>query len=294
MRISMQRMVDRTIANIAMNLEKLVALQEQAASGKRLLRPEDDPAGVRRAISLRAGLAATQRYLDNIQDSDDWMSATDAALGHIADLMTKALTLAEKGASDTVSADERRALAAEVDQLLQEAISTGNTRLTDRYIFAGFKTTTQPFTLVPGPPDQVIYNGDSGQIRREIEPGETVTVNVTGDTAFPAVFEQLIGLRDDLLADDRAAVQARISQLQAAQQGVLDVQATVGARQGHLSGASERLENMKLMLTDLLSRVEDADMAETIVRLTEQETVYQAVLQASASAIPPSLWSFLR
>ncbi len=294
MRISMQWMVDRTIANIAMNLEKLVALQEQAASGKRLLRPEDDPAGVRRAISLRAGLAATQRYLDNIQDSDDWMSATDAALGHIADLMTKALTLAEKGASDTVSADERRALAAEVDQLLQEAISTGNTRLTDRYIFAGFKTTTQPFTLVPGTPDQVIYNGDSGQIRREIEPGETVTVNVTGDTAFPAVFEQLIGLRDDLLANDRAAVQARISPLQAAQQGVLDVQATVGARQGHLSGASERLENMKLMLTDLLSRVEDADMAETIVRLTEQETVYQAVLQASASAIPPSLWSFLQ
>lgn len=294
MRISMQWMVDRTIANIAMNLEKLVALQEQAASGKRLLRPEDDPAGVRRAISLRAGLAATQRYLDNIQDSDDWMSATDAALGHIADLMTKALTLAEKGASDTISADERRALAAEVDQLLQEAISTGNTRLTDRYIFAGFKTTTQPFTLVPGTPDQVIYNGDSGQIRREIEPGETVTVNVTGDTAFPAVFEQLIGLRDDLLANDRAAVQARISPLQAAQQGVLDVQATVGARQGHLSGASERLENMKLMLTDLLSRVEDADMAETIVRLTEQETVYQAVLQASASAIPPSLWSFLQ
>ncbi|MER3514142.1 MAG: flagellar hook-associated protein 3 [Chloroflexota bacterium] len=294
MRISMQWMVDRTIANIALNLEKLVALQEQAASGKRLLRPEDDPAGVRRAISLRAGLAATQRYLDNIQDSDDWMSATDAALGHIADLMTKALTLAEKGASDTISADERRALAAEVDQLLQEAISTGNTRLTDRYIFAGFKTTTQPFTLVPGTPDQVIYNGDSGQIRREIEPGETVTVNVTGDTAFPAVFEQLIGLRDDLLANDRAAVQARISPLQAAQQGVLDVQATVGARQGHLSGASERLENMKLMLTDLLSRVEDADMAETIVRLTEQETVYQAVLQASASAIPPSLWSFLQ
>lgn len=294
MRISMQWMVDRTIANIAMNLEKLVALQEQAASGKRLLRPEDDPAGVRRAISLRAGLAATQRYLDNIQDSDDWMSATDAALGHIADLMTKALTLAEKGASDTISADERQALAAEVDQLLQEAISTGNTRLTDRYIFAGFKTTTQPFTLVPGTPDQVIYNGDSGQIRREIEPGETVTVNVTGDTAFPAVFEQLIGLRDDLLANDRAAVQARISPLQAAQQGVLDVQATVGARQGHLSGASERLENMKLMLTDLLSRVEDADMAETIVRLTEQETVYQAVLQASASAIPPSLWSFLQ
>lgn len=294
MRISMQRMVDRTIANIALNLEKLVALQEQAASGKRLLRPEDDPAGTRRAISLRAGLAATQRYLDNIQDSDDWMSATDAALGHIADLMTKALTLAEKGASDTISADERRALAAEVDQLLQEAISTGNTRLTDRYIFAGFKTTTQPFTLVPGPPDQVIYNGDNGQIRREIEPGETVTVNITGDTAFPAVFEQLIGLRDDLLANDRAAVQARIPQLQAAQQGVLDVQATVGARQGHLSGASERLENMKLMLTDLLSRVEDADMAETIVRLTEQETVYQAVLQASASAIPPSLWSFLQ
>ncbi len=294
MRISMQWMVDRTIANIAMNLEKLVALQEQAASGKRLLRPEDDPAGVRRAISLRAGLAATQRYLDNIQDSDDWMSATDAALGHIADLMTKALTLAEKGASDTVSADERRAMAAEVDQLLQEAISTGNTRLTDRYIFAGFRTTTQPFTLVPGPPDQVIYNGDSGQIRREIEPGETVTVNVTGDTAFPAVFQQLIGLRDDLLANDRAAVQARISQLQAAQQGVLDVQATVGARQSHLSGASERLEGMKLMLTDLLSRVEDADMAETIVRLTEQETVYQAVLQASASAIPPSLWSFLK
>lgn len=293
MRITMQRLTEETIAHLATNLERLVGLQEQAASGKRIRRPEDDPAGVRRAISLRAGLAANQRYLDNISDGNDWMSATDAALGHVSDLMIQVITIAEQAASDTVTAEERQVMATQVDQLLQEVLATGNTKVTDRYIFAGFKTTTQPFTLVPGTPDQVVYNGDGGQIQREIEPGESVTINITGDTAFPAIFQQVIGLRDDLLANDRAAIQARIPQLQAAHQGVLDAQATTGARQSRLEDASHRLDGVKLSLSDMLSKVEDADMAETIVRLTEQQTVYQAVLRASANAIPPSLWDFL-
>ncbi|MBI4734438.1 MAG: hypothetical protein HY779_06505, partial [Rubrobacteridae bacterium] len=55
----------------------------------------------------------------------------------------------------------------------------------------------------------------------------------------------------------------------------------------------DRLEQSKLNLTELLSNVEEADMAEVIVKLRTEQTVYQAALMTGSSIMQKSLIDFL-
>jgi flagellar hook-associated protein 3 FlgL len=69
---------------------------------------------------------------------------------------------------------------------------------------------------------------------------------------------------------------------------------TVGARVNRLELQQSRLESIQETFTSLLSKTEDADMAEVIMQLQLQENVYRASLAAGARIIQPSLLDFLR
>ncbi|MFH1485416.1 MAG: flagellin, partial [Chloroflexota bacterium] len=179
-------------------------------------------------------------------------------------------------------------------ELLSEAIQTGNASHQGRYIFAGFQTKTAPFALVPGPPDTVSYGGDTNSIVRRIDSGVTLAINVTGDTGFPEVFNSLIGLRDDLKIGDTANIRAtRIDQLDAAVNSILTLSAEVGAKVNRLESTESHLRQTDVNLKSLLSRAEDIDIAEAILQLSTQETVYQAALAAAARTLQTSLMDFL-
>ncbi|MDD2510715.1 MAG: flagellar hook-associated protein FlgL [Syntrophomonas sp.] len=69
---------------------------------------------------------------------------------------------------------------------------------------------------------------------------------------------------------------------------------TVGARVNRLELQQSRLESIQETFTSLLSKTEDANMAEVIMQLQLQENVYRASLAAGARIIQPSLLDFLR
>ncbi len=76
-------------------------------------------------------------------------------------------------------------------------------------------------------------------------------------------------------------------------QELLLYRSTIGARVNRLELQESRLESIQITYTELLSKTEDADIAEVIMQLQLQENVYQAALAAGASIIQPSLMDFL-
>ena len=68
----------------------------------------------------------------------------------------------------------------------------------------------------------------------------------------------------------------------------------VGARTNRVTYTKEKHENITLNLKETLSRVEDIDMVEAIIQMTEMETAYQASLQVGAKIMQLSLLDFLR
>jgi flagellar hook-associated protein 3 FlgL len=293
MRITSRMMVDNAIQHMEDSLERLSALQERAASGKLIRNPSDDPSVATAGLNLRSTLNTNAAYLDTARVSADWLDANELALKTFVDIGARALTLTKQGLSDTQGAAERQALGVEMDGLLQNAVEAGNSSQRGNYLFAGFKVTTLPYTYTgAGVTNNLASTADLMQ--HGLEPGQTVTVNIDGNTLLTPFFAALVSARDALNTNNPSALQTALTSLQTAFTGVADARTTNGARQRQVQTAIDRLENTQLLLKDLLSHKEDASLAETISLLKHQETVYQAVLGVGQRALPPSLFDFLK
>lgn len=295
MRVTGGMLVDTVVRNLAANLGRLEALEDQLTSGKRLARPSDDPAAVGQALTLRAAVSAGEQYLRSLDGAEAWLQATDAALGSATEVLQRARALAVQGGSEALSGEQLGALATEVDQLLQRMLNGANSSLRGQRLFAGRLTDANPFSLSAGPPQTAVYAGDDGQLLREVDAGVTLAINVPGSTALPAAFSALIDLRDRLRAGDSTGVRTgSLPALDTAMNGLLAVRAEVGAKSNRVEALRDRQQEMQVRLKGLLSKNEDVDFAEAITRFATEENVYKAALAAGARAMQPSLLDYLR
>ncbi|MDI6716289.1 MAG: flagellar hook-associated protein FlgL [Actinomycetota bacterium] len=294
MRITNSMLSNTILKNISASYERLEKYEAQLSSGKLFRRPSDNPITVKQAMDIRASLKDIDQYLGNIEDGISWLDTADTALRNASDLLHRAKELAVRGANATNSQDELQAIALEVDQLLENMISIGNTTFADRYVFAGHKTTMVPFTNAGS---TVNYNGDSGSISYEIEKGITAQVNLPGDNVFKGttdVFQVLIDLRDHLRAGNYSAVSQDTSRVDDALDAITNALTVIGARTNHLELTRDRQEQAKINLSEILSNIEDADLAEVIVKLKMEENVYQSALLTGSMAMQKSLIDFLK
>jgi flagellar hook-associated protein 3 FlgL len=229
------------------------------------------------------------------------MSATDYSLSEMTEIAKDALSLAQEGVSDTLGADERTALATEMEGLFEQALDVANTTHQGKYLFGGTHITgLLPFaaadTTVPadGKVDVVNYQGDSNVMLRTISQSQTISQNViAGDTgtppttSFSKLFAALISARDALQATvkDVTAIQTAASDISEALDAISQDSTVNGARQRQVQMVGERIETTQIELKSLLSKKEDVNMAEAISYLTQQKTIYQTVLEVGNRAI---------
>jgi len=294
MRITNNMMVGTFLRNLNNNSRAMDKLQERLSTGKQLNRPSDDPVGLVGALRLRTGLAEAEKYLDNANDGISWLETTDTALGQLGDILQRVRELTISGASDALPQQARNAIAQEINQISEQILQIANTTQGNKYIFAGYRT-DQPAFGAGG-----IYNGTTNPSPIEYEIGVNVkiSVNVEGDrvfTAIPDIFTLLTNISADLTAANTANLSGpRIGEIDAAMDRILSIRSEVGAKANRLELTKTRLEDADLNLTNLLSKIEDANMGETITQLKMQENVYRSSLGAGARIIQPTLMDFLR
>jgi flagellar hook-associated protein 3 FlgL len=285
-------MTSRTVmSDIQSVFSELSKTQQKLSSGKEISKPSDDPFGTSRALLYRGGLAANRQYQVNAADATSWLDATDTALSQMGSDADRARVLVLQGANDTLSGQQRGAIATELDQIAESIKSSANTQYAGRYIFSGTATTTAPYAL--GGADT--YLGNSGSIGREIGQNVQVPINVTGDTVATPLLAAIRQAAIDLRAGGTPANLSTvdIKALDSASDGILTTRASVGARTNRLTAATDRLQQLEQAQTQQLSDVEDADIAQTMTDYSTQAAVYQAALKSGANLIQPSLMNFL-
>jgi flagellar hook-associated protein 3 FlgL len=286
---------------------RLAATQSKAASGKEITRPSDDPFGTGRAMSLRASLASNQQYQSNVQDAQGWQNATEAALDSITKYVNRAHDMLVQGGSDSTDATDRKALAAEIDEIINGVKETANADYGGRYVLSGTATNLAPYKV--GPDDT--YQGDDAGldpavpgVLREIGPGVTMSINTVGreilgdGSANPTdgkLISQLRAISDHLKTDDGASLRTTdMDGLKDTLNTLLGVRARNGAQTNRLDAAATRLQDLELASTEQLSNIEDADLSKTLIDFNSQSTAYQAALRAGANLVQSSLMDFLR
>jgi len=120
------------------------------------------------------------------------------------------------------------------------------------------------------------------------------TARALGIHGSPDVFGNLMLLIEALETNDRDQIGEIIGAMENAADRTLEHRASVGAKIIRLETTDDRLTELSLSVTKLLSEVEDADVLAVSTELAGRQNVYQAALNATAQIIQPSLIDFLR
>ena len=300
MRVTNQMLNQSALDGMQTNLQRLMKLQKQAVTGKKLQQPGDDPFAVEQALGFRNVINQLETSRHSNAATSDWLTSTDQALSQLGDISLRAEEIALRGASDSLGFEGRQALATELEALIEDSIAIGNTQHGDDYIFSGFKVTTAPFEAVRDPINGLIvattYVGDQGSIVREVEPGTDMTINVLGDPLITDVITSLIGLRTNLQSPSASLtnISGDLDKIRLQKDKIFDSQAIVGTKARRLQSIASRFEKMEIGFRELLSKAEDADMAQVISQLNQQQFVYQTTLSVNAQSLKTSLLDFLR
>lgn len=185
MRTSTIQLYQQSINKMLERQGELAELDEKIASGKKLIKPSDDPVGSVRVISMSSELAAYEQYKRNIDLARAQISQEETVMSQAGNTLQRVRELLVQANNDTLDDSNRRAIATEIDSLNDDLMALANTRdATGEYLFGGFQAETAPFSKNGG---TFQYNGDQGQ--RLVRIGTTARIE-SRDNGFK-VFQQV-------------------------------------------------------------------------------------------------------
>jgi len=313
MRVTNNTLINNMLRHLNRGLSRLDRHQQQLASGKQILRPSDDPAGVISVMELRSSLAENDQLLKNVTGALSWLESVDTVLGSVTSVLHRAKELTVYAATGTLNSDDRNAILKEVEQLFANVLELSNASHGGRYLFAGQKSTTMPFQRASDDPDSPDYwvikyhgglaNQETAALNVGINSNTVIDLNIiqasgtnaedAEDQVFLPIFNVLSGIIQDIKNDDPGALNQRLGELEDALDGLLSVRAEVGAKLHRVALAEERLKDLHLNLNKMLSNIQDIDVAEAIVNLKNEENGYRVALAVGARIIQPTLVDFL-
>lgn len=172
----------------------MFGVQNQLATGLKYNAPSQAPTEALVAGVLERRLETLDAAQRNLRSANATITAGEAAISEAMSLLMQANTLATESASDTLSAEERGALAVSIDSILSQLVSVANRRHLDTYLFGGFYANQAPFELVG---DGVIYRGDDQRHRAIVEADlSTEPFTLSGADFFRAVSDSVVGAVD--------------------------------------------------------------------------------------------------
>jgi len=160
--------------------------------------------------------------------------------------------------------------------------------------------------------DQFLIQPRGADISTEISQDVNMAMNNVGPDIFGGHYQNQSGMETAFEEDeqknlflgvgkliaaletnDQEGVQESLGYLDKAMVQVGNMQADIGARENRLQVTQTMLEGLELNDKERKGRIEDVDFAELMSQLTQQQTVYQAILKSSSMIMKMSLVNYV-
>ncbi|WP_241586813.1 flagellin N-terminal helical domain-containing protein [Rosenbergiella epipactidis] len=259
----------------------LSSAMENLGTGKRINKASDDAAGLQVATRLQGqtnGMAVAQR---NIADASTMLQTGEGAMDEVSNIMYRMKDLATQGATDTNTADSRKAIDTEMDSLKTELNSImGNTSYAGNKLFSDSKDASGTVTSKAKMGAEMTFQTGS-------ESGETTKVDVSSQ--LNSVLGSISSLSGATVSDTTTKADdgttsttsgttnanALIDTLNTALDNVSSLRSSFGASINGLSHASANLTNMKDNTDQALGNIQDADFASEASKMTRSQMLAQ-------------------
>ncbi len=263
-----------TLANLVQSAQTLSAreatITQQLSSGVRLSSLADDPISAARSSGLASTLAQQDTFLASAATATSRTQVADTALASVVSQLTSAVALVVQGGNDTQSASDRQAIAQQISGIRDGILNLANSSYSGSYLFAGSRSTTQPFTLAAD--GTVTYNGDSVASSIRTTSGSSIATSISGDAVFTSSASAVFN-----------ALQTAITQLQA---GTGTDATTVSALRSSLNSVVTERSSLDSSLSHL-----SAEVTYVTTQQTESKVEQTTLLAADPTALATELSS---
>lgn len=274
---------------------------EQLTTGRRINRPSDDPLGALRVTTLSTDQRKVDQFERNLRVADANLRQTDGVLGDASEALYRVKELTIQSLTSVVTQADADSIANEIAGLRDHLRSLANTRLSERYLFGGFRTDVEPYDV------NGVFGGTPDVHRIEASDQLLVDTTIGGGLAFGDgtpntvdVFDNLIQLeaairaRIGLGAAGEVLVQDELERLELSIEQVVDARAQAGIAINRVQAARGVNAFFQEHIPAVLAEVQDTDFTKVITELTRADNGLQATLAASGRTLgSASLLDFL-
>jgi flagellar hook-associated protein 3 FlgL len=191
MRISTSQIYERGTSNMLEQQQRAMKLQEQLSSGLRVQSPSDDPIAAAQIELVNQRLSIMSLQKRNIQDLTGSFNFQEGVLSSVVSTIQSLRTIQLQAGNDSISANDRRTLAAEAQNQLDQLLASANTLDgSGNYLYSGSKGNVIPFSKTfDNTLNTFVYSyaGDNTQSFQGISDNVQVAINDPGDNVFMAI-----------------------------------------------------------------------------------------------------------
>jgi flagellar hook-associated protein 3 FlgL len=186
MRISTSTIYESGIRAMQQQTEKLMQVQQQISSGRRILTPADDPVAAARVLEVSQSQSINAQYGTNSGSASDSLTLEESTLGSITTLLQNVRDISVNAGDATLNQSDRASLATALRGSYQDLLGLANsTDAGGQYLFSGYQGGTRPFS--ESAPGVVAYNGDQGQRLIQVSSSRQIAVSDSGADVFQRI-----------------------------------------------------------------------------------------------------------
>ena len=237
------RMLGVTAGTVAKSTEKL-------SSGYKINRAADDAAGLSISEKMRRQIRGLTQASANAQDGISCVQTAEGALAEVEEMLQRMNELAVKAENGTLAAEDRGMIDDEIQQLISEIDRVAST------------TTFNEMNLLDGS-----FTGKGLQVGAES--GQHIDLDID---AMSATGLSINGTKADTVSN----AQALNSAVKTAIKTVSAQRSALGAVQNRLEHTIKNLDNVVENTTAAEASIRDTDMAEEMVKYSNQNILQQA------------------
>jgi flagellar hook-associated protein 3 FlgL len=267
----------------------------QLATGSRINKPSDDPAGAAQMVSNRDATAQADSFLRSVNAVSGLLQTTDSTLSSVVTVLQRAISLGVEGANGTLSDPDRAAIAGELTSIRQQMMSLANTSYQGEFIFSG-TSNVQPFVADSSSPSAVTYQGNSGTNSVAVSQGYSLQVNLPGSQLFTTPgadpFQALTDVINALQAN--SGIGSAVTELNSAYNHITEQRVFFGNAMNQLQSQQNYLNSEKVNLNTAATSTSGADIAETATKLSQAELALNAELAPMSKVSQTSLFDYLK
>ncbi len=152
---------------------------------KKINNLSDNPIGMTQVLDLKENIKHLKQIETNVEMGRTWLTGVESSLKSVNDIILSTKNDVLRYSNGSMNAQNRKDAIDNINNVIEQIVSLGNTKMNGGYIFSGNSTNVKPIEYYPNEePPRVAYVGESNPFKIRSDKNAEIPVGRAGSDVF--------------------------------------------------------------------------------------------------------------